>query len=95
MSSGLPCLATRLRGSTDAIIIDDGADGLLVEPDDVAGFAAGIRSVLSNRELAARLGAAARASVNARFSIARTAPDWLAAYRELGACHGAEAASTS
>ena len=94
MSSGLPCLATRLRGSTDAII-EDGVDGLLVEPDDVAEFAAGIRSVLSNRERAARLGAAARASVNARFSIARTAPDWLAAYCELGACHGAEAASTS
>jgi glycosyltransferase involved in cell wall biosynthesis len=94
MSSGLPCLATRLRGSTDTII-EDGADGLLAEPDDVAGFAAGIRSVLSNRELAARLGTAARASVTARFSITRTAPDWLAAYCELGVGHGAEAASRS
>jgi glycosyltransferase involved in cell wall biosynthesis len=93
MSSGLPCVATRLPGSTD-VIIDHGANGLLAEPDDAAGFAAAVRSVLSNREMAARLGTAARAAVTTRFSIARTAEAWLAAYRELAAPDGSEAVST-
>ena len=38
MSSNLPCVATRLPGSTDGLI-QHGVNGLLVEPDDTAGFA--------------------------------------------------------
>ena len=86
MSSGVPCIATRLRGSTD-VIIDHGMNGLLVEPDDTEGFAAGIGSLLADREATARMGAAARDTVVERFSIERTAPAWLAAYCELVAPH--------
>ena len=82
MSSGLPCIATRLNGATD-VIIDDGVNGLLVEPDDAAGFTAGIRFVLSDRGAAARLGSAARQTVGDKFSIERTSRDWLGAYRDL------------
>lgn len=81
MSSGLPCIATRLAGSTD-VIIEHGMNGLLVEPDDAQGFAEGLQSVLESGDVAVRLGTAARHTIVERFSIARTAPAWLAAYRE-------------
>jgi len=81
MASGLPCIATRLAGSTDAII-EHGVNGLLVEPDDEAGFVEGIRSIFGSGDVAARLGSAARDTIVERFSIARTSLAWLAAYRE-------------
>jgi glycosyltransferase involved in cell wall biosynthesis len=81
MSSGLPCIATRLAGSTD-VIIDHGVNGLLVEPDDAEGFAEGMRSVFASGHVAARLGSAARDTIVERFSIERAAAAWLAAYRE-------------
>jgi glycosyltransferase involved in cell wall biosynthesis len=86
MSSGLPCVATRLSGSTD-VIIEHGANGLLVEPDDAAGFTAAIRLLLRDRRARERLGSAARQTIRDRFSIERTACDWLAAYRDLSAGH--------
>jgi glycosyltransferase involved in cell wall biosynthesis len=82
MSSGLPCVATRLEGSTDSVI-DDGVNGLLVAPDAAPELASAIRLVLTDREIAARLGAAARATVLARYAIEKTSSDWLAAYAEL------------
>jgi glycosyltransferase involved in cell wall biosynthesis len=82
MSSGLPCVATRLPGSTD-VLIQHGVNGVLVEPDDTAAFAEAIGSLLSDANTAARLGAAARETVVERYSIQRTAPVWLSAYREL------------
>jgi glycosyltransferase involved in cell wall biosynthesis len=82
MSSRLPCVATRLPGSTD-VLIQHGVNGLLVEPDDPAALAESIRSLLSDSEAAARLGAAARETVMDRYSIQRTAPAWLSAYQEL------------
>jgi L-malate glycosyltransferase len=84
MSSGLPCVATRLAGSTDALITD-GRNGRLVEPDDVEGFAAGIRDALTDRARAAQLGAAARQTIVDRHSVEHLAPTWLAVYQELQA----------
>jgi glycosyltransferase involved in cell wall biosynthesis len=81
MSSGLPCIATRLAGSTD-VIIEHGVNGLLVDPDDEEGLTGGIRSILGSGDVAARLGSAARGTIMERFSIARTSLAWLAAYRE-------------
>ena len=93
MSSGLPCIATRLNGATD-VIIDDGVNGLLVEPDDASGFTAGIRFVLSDRGARERLGSAARQTVGDRFSIERTALDWLGAYRDLSSARRVEGVNT-
>lgn len=93
MSSGLPCLATRLAGSTD-IVIEHDVNGLLVEPDDAEGFAEGIRSVFASGNVAARLGSAARATIMERFSIERTARVWLAAYREFGSPEGSGTGQT-
>ena len=82
MASGLPCVAARLEGATD-VLIADGLNGRLVEPDDVEGFADAIRAVLTDVPRAAALGAAARRTIEERHSIDRIAPAWLAVYREL------------
>ena len=82
MSSGLPCVATRLEGSTDGLI-DDHVNGLLIEPDDEAGMTASLQRLLTDADAAARLGAAARDTVLERYSIEKTAALWLSAYQEL------------
>lgn len=82
MASGLPCIASRIVGVTDEIV-DEGKTGLLVEPHDVGALSAALSRVLADRAYASRLGRAARASVEARFGIERTARLTLAAYRRL------------
>lgn len=82
MACGLPVVASRLPGSTDTMI-EPGVNGLLVPPGDVAGFAAGLERLLSNPDEAARLGAAARQTVDARYTIEHVAGQWLDAYHEV------------
>jgi glycosyltransferase involved in cell wall biosynthesis len=82
MASGLPCIATRLPGSTDTII-EHGRHGVLVDGDDVDGFGRAIVRALSDHDYASALGSAARERVLERYSIQRTAEQWLAAYHEV------------
>jgi glycosyltransferase involved in cell wall biosynthesis len=82
MACGLPCIASTLPGSTDTLIESE-RNGLLVPPDDRAALTAALSTVLSNPETAARLGAAARNTIESRYSIAMTAAAWLDAYRSL------------
>jgi glycosyltransferase involved in cell wall biosynthesis len=82
MSSGLPCVATRIDGSTDELL-EHRANGLLIAPDAAAELTAAIRLVLNDGPTAAALGSAARATAVERYSIEKTAPLWLAAYAEL------------
>ena len=82
MASGLPVVASRLPGSTDAIV-SDRRNGLLVPPADAPGFESAIESLLRDRELAASLGAAARQTVEDRYSMARVAEEWWNAYRDV------------
>jgi glycosyltransferase involved in cell wall biosynthesis len=51
----------RVGGVPD--VVEDGVSGLLFDPDDVEGLAEAIMRVLSNRELAERMGQAARERV--------------------------------
>jgi glycosyltransferase involved in cell wall biosynthesis len=83
MACELPCVASRLPGSTDTII-DDGANGLLVPPGDVAAFAAAVDRILSAPSFGAALGANARATVVSRFANVDVADLWLDAYDRLG-----------
>jgi glycosyltransferase involved in cell wall biosynthesis len=69
MAAGVPVVATRVGGTPEAI--DDGVTGLLVPVKDPEALASAIIRVLSDADLAARLGAAARRSVNDRFSMER------------------------
>jgi glycosyltransferase involved in cell wall biosynthesis len=82
MSCGLPCIASRLPGSTDGIITD-GENGVLIEPGHAEGIVEAIARLLGDRARANALGAAARATVTSRFDGARTADRWLDVYRDV------------
>ncbi len=65
-----PTIASAVGGIRDQIA--DGEHGLLVEdPADLGAFAAGLRRLLADRALAARLGRAARERVRERFLAVR------------------------
>jgi glycosyltransferase involved in cell wall biosynthesis len=67
MASGLAPLASRVGGTAEAVANE--ATGLLFERDDEAGLAAALRRLSDEPGLAARLGAAARAEVERRYSL--------------------------
>lgn len=82
MSSSLPVIATRIAGVTDTII-EDGITGILVPPDDPAAIADSLAVLLTDGGAAARLGAAARTAVEARFSLDASRARWAGIYEEL------------
>ena len=49
MSSGLPIIASRIRGNVD--LIEDGKGGLLRDPNDIEGFAEAINELANNHKL--------------------------------------------
>lgn len=81
MATALPCVATRVGGSVD--VIAHGRNGLLVDPADPCQLAEALLYVLDDSGLAGRLGAAARATVEERYSLDRVADRYVALYREL------------
>ena len=58
MAAGLPVVATDIPGYRE--VVSDGVEGLLVPPRDPEALAAGLVRVLTERELAKRLGEAGR-----------------------------------
>jgi phosphatidylinositol alpha-mannosyltransferase len=58
MAAGLPVVATDIAGYRE--VVSDGVEGLLVPPRDPEALAAGLVRVLTEPELAARLGGAGR-----------------------------------
>jgi glycosyltransferase involved in cell wall biosynthesis len=82
MASGTPVIASRIGGLAEVVV--DGQTGFLVEPGDVAALQDRLALVLSDRALAARLGANARDLVVQRFTWRACAQRCLAAYRSLG-----------
>jgi glycosyltransferase involved in cell wall biosynthesis len=69
MSSGLAPLASRVGGTAETI--SDGTNGMLFERDDEEGARAAARRLDSEAGLAARLGGAARAEVEACYALDR------------------------
>lgn len=63
MAAGLPCVASRVRGSSD--LLADGRGGALCPTTDVAGLADGLRTILGDTALAAAMGAHNRETVAA------------------------------
>jgi glycosyltransferase involved in cell wall biosynthesis len=78
MAAELPLVASRIPPIAE--IVEDGTTGFLVDPDDVAGFAAAILLLARDRATASRLGRRAREKVLAEFSTERTAEGILAVY---------------
>lgn len=66
MAAGKPVIATMVGGIPE--MIEDGVTGILVPPADDRALASALTRLLTNPELAARLGAAARLRVAARFT---------------------------
>lgn len=54
MACALPCIATRVSGSED--VIEQGTNGLLVEPDQPQQLAYALRLLIEDNQLAGRLG---------------------------------------
>lgn len=68
MAAGVPVVSTRISGIPE--LVDDGVDGLLVEPDDPVALAGAIEGLLGDSDMAARLAAAGRRRVERDFDLA-------------------------
>ena len=67
MAAGAPVVATRVGGTPEALT--DGETGLLVPPGDSGAIVAAVARLLDDRELATRLGRAARRLIETKFSV--------------------------
>jgi glycosyltransferase involved in cell wall biosynthesis len=82
MASGVPSIASRLPGSTDAVV-EDRVNGRLVPVDSEEALASAIAETLNDRVTSRLMGQRARQTVVERFDATRVADEWLAAYREV------------
>src|SRR5262249_30983950 len=80
MASGVPVVSTPISGIPE--LIESGKNGLLVPPHDPKSLADAIDSLLGSRELCERLTRAARAKLEASFSLAGSAERLLAIFDE-------------
>ena len=71
MASGIPVVSTSVVGIPE--LIDSECDGLLIPPNDARALADALERLLVNPPLRDRLARAARAKVEERFSIDRSA----------------------
>lgn len=69
MSCGVPCVTSSCEGNTAVVTPEQ--DALQFDPEDVAGLARQIHRVLSDKELAKRLGRSAREKVVANYDLGR------------------------
>jgi len=67
MASEVPVVSTRISGIPE--LIEDGVDGLLVEPRNSDALSAAIKRLLDDPALAARLARAGRQKVERQFDI--------------------------
>lgn len=81
LACGKPVVATTVGGIPE--IIQDGANGILVDPEDAHALAAQIRRLLRDPDLRERLGRAGRQRVNDSFQWQHTGERYARAYEEL------------
>jgi glycosyltransferase involved in cell wall biosynthesis len=68
MAMAKPVISTRLSGIPELVTHD--SEGLLVDPEDVAGLTAAMRLMLQDGELAHRLGVSGREKIRREFDVA-------------------------
>jgi glycosyltransferase involved in cell wall biosynthesis len=85
MRAAKPIVATRVNATE--LAVRDGVDGVLVEPFSAGALAAGVASLQSDRDLAHRLGASARARFLEKFRIERQAEAYDELYQRVCAAH--------
>ena len=81
MSAGIPVVATDIPGNRD--LVRSGEDGFLVPVADCGQFARATNQLLADRELARRLGDAARERMRTEFSIKTMVRRYATTYRRL------------
>lgn len=91
MAAGVPAVTTPVGGIPD--LVTDGGNGFLAAPGDRATLQRALSSLLLDRSLARRIGAAGRQTVKARFSAEHALPQLEALYAELGLAHTGPRAS--
>ena len=67
MSAGKPVIATAVGGNPE--LVEDGKTGYLVPPGDVDSMAAALGRLLTDRDLARRMGECGRARVEREFGV--------------------------
>lgn len=82
MARGVPVIATRVGGIPD--VIEDGVNGLLVDPGQPEPLARAIVAMLTDDALRTRLREAAHSDVRKRYSTEAIIEDLGVLYRELG-----------
>ena len=85
MRAAKPIVATRVNATE--LAVRDGVDGVLVEPRSASALAAAVERVRSDRDLAQRLGASARARFLENFRIERQAEAYDDLYARVCASH--------
>jgi len=81
MASGLPCVTTDV-GTGTSWVVQEGATGLVVRPQDPKALAGAIRSLLTDPEHRARMAQAGRARVETEFTQAQMIARVQAVYEE-------------
>ncbi|HET6840964.1 MAG TPA: glycosyltransferase family 4 protein [Candidatus Angelobacter sp.] len=81
MASELPCIATNVGGNIEAI--EDGINGLIVDPEDAGQLETAISSLLEDQERAKEMAITARRTVESRFSPERMISDIVSVYESL------------
>jgi glycosyltransferase involved in cell wall biosynthesis len=82
MAAGCPVIASAVGGIPD--VIEDGVNGLLIPAGDTQALAAAMRRLIDHPAFARKLGAAARATIAARFTTDRTLERLEQVYKSLG-----------
>lgn len=81
MAARKAIVATRV--GENSLIIEDGVDGLLVQPRDIDGMAAALGRLIDDVALRVRLGEAARAKVERQFTVEHMTKAYEAIYSDL------------
>ena len=81
MSCGTPVVATRVGGVPE--VIEDGVTGLLSPVDDIEGFSRRLAQLLFDAGLSERMGTAARATAEKRYTRASVVAHYEGLYRRL------------
>jgi len=81
LAAARPVVATRVGGVPD--VVRDGEDGFLVQPGDVAALADRLATLAADPALRARMGAAGKERVLARYGVDRLLDDVDRLYRSL------------
>lgn len=81
MSAGVACVATRVGGAAE--LLEQGRNGILIEPNTVDELAQALATLAGDSELRNRYGQLARDSVLARYDIGSVGARYIALYNEL------------